>query len=112
MQAGVDLRTCVRSRIADAATIDFAPRGRPELCRSKIIKRLSPEFVMAPARTDSKYWRDRGKEMRKIAEQTNDPQSKETMLEIAHDYELLACQFEYREKPPIQRGSARIGRTK
>jgi len=47
---------------------------------------------------DSTYWRERAAEMRKIAGQTKDPQSKGTMLGIAHDYDLLACQFEYRER--------------
>ena len=32
---------------------------------------------------DSTYWRERAAEMRKIAGQTKDPQSKGTMLEIA-----------------------------
>jgi hypothetical protein len=47
---------------------------------------------------DSTYWRERAAEMRKVADQTKDPQSKGTMLGIAHDYDLLACQFEDREK--------------
>jgi len=55
---------------------------------------------------DSTYWRERAAEMRKIAGQTKDPQSKGTMLGIAHDYDLLACQFEYRERwtdpPPLK----------
>jgi hypothetical protein len=52
---------------------------------------------MARPRIDAEYWRQRAADMRKTAIQTNDPQSKETMLGIAHDYDLLACQFEYRE---------------
>src|SRR5262245_36614694 len=46
---------------------------------------------------NSTYWRERAREMRKVADQTKDPQSKRTMLGIAHGYDHLACQFEYRE---------------
>jgi hypothetical protein len=47
---------------------------------------------------DSRYWHKRAIEMRSIANETKNPQSKETMLGIAHDYDLLGHQFEYREK--------------
>jgi len=47
---------------------------------------------------DSRYWHNRAIEMRSIANETKNPQSKETMLGIAHDYDLLGRQFEYREK--------------
>jgi hypothetical protein len=47
---------------------------------------------------NSRYWYKRATEMRNVADQTKDPQSKGTMLGIAHDYHLLACQFEYHEK--------------
>jgi hypothetical protein len=47
---------------------------------------------------DSRYWHKRAIEMRSIANETKNPQSKETMLGIAHDYDLLGYQFEYREK--------------
>jgi len=43
---------------------------------------------------NSMDWRQRAEEMRKIADQTRDRHAKETMLGIAHDYELLAGQFE------------------
>src|SRR5262249_29363719 len=35
---------------------------------------------------DSRYWHKRAIEMRSIANETKNPQSKETMLGIAHDY--------------------------
>ena len=47
---------------------------------------------------DSRFWYKRAIEMRSIASETKNPQSKETMLGIAHDYDLLGHQFEYREK--------------
>jgi hypothetical protein len=53
---------------------------------------------MVRARIDAEYWRERAAEMRKTADRTEDPQSRETMLGIAHDYDLLAHQFEYRRK--------------
>jgi hypothetical protein len=47
---------------------------------------------------DSRYWHKRAIEMRSIANETKSPQSKQAMLGIAHDYDVLGCQFEYREK--------------
>jgi hypothetical protein len=47
---------------------------------------------------NSTYWHERAREMRNVADQTKEPQSNGTMLAIAHDYDLLARQFEYREK--------------
>ena len=47
---------------------------------------------------NSMDWRQRAEEMRKIADQMRDRHAKQTMLGIAHDYELLAGQFEYLEK--------------
>src|SRR5258707_11425659 len=47
---------------------------------------------------NSMDWRQRAEEMRKIADQTRDRHAEQTMLGIAHDYELLAGQFEYLEK--------------
>jgi hypothetical protein len=40
-------------------------------------------------------WRKRAEEMRNIAGQTRDRHAKETMLGIAHEYELLAGQYEF-----------------
>jgi hypothetical protein len=51
---------------------------------------------------DSRYWHKRAIEMRSIANETKNPQSKQTMLGIAHDYDLLGSQFEYREKCALQ----------
>jgi len=39
---------------------------------------------------DPEHWRKRADEARALAEQMKDPQSKEAMLRIAHDYERLA----------------------
>jgi len=47
---------------------------------------------------NSSYWYKRATEMRSVANETKNLQSKQTMLGIAHDYDLLGCQFEYREK--------------
>jgi hypothetical protein len=46
----------------------------------------------------SREWYKRATEMRNVANETKNLQSKATMLGIAHDYDLLGCQFEYREK--------------
>jgi hypothetical protein len=45
-------------------------------------------------------WRARADEMRNLAEDTQDPRAKETMLSIAHDYDLLAGQT---PAPPLCR---------
>jgi hypothetical protein len=47
---------------------------------------------------DPGHWRQRAEEARSIAEQMNDPQSKEAMLRIARDYEHLAERAERRAK--------------
>jgi hypothetical protein len=47
---------------------------------------------------NSSYWYKRATEMRSVANETKNLQSKQTMLGIAHDYDLLGYQFEYREK--------------
>jgi len=39
---------------------------------------------------DAKHWRARADEARKLADDMNDPQSKEMMLGIAKDYDSLA----------------------
>src|SRR5262245_28427293 len=46
----------------------------------------------------STNWRELAEEMRKVAGRTRDRHAKETMLSIAHDYELLAAQSEELEK--------------
>jgi hypothetical protein len=47
---------------------------------------------------NSREWYKRATEMRTVANETKNLQSKATMLGIAHDYDLLGYQFEYREK--------------
>jgi hypothetical protein len=53
---------------------------------------------------DPEHWRQRADEARSVAEQMNEPQSKEAMLRIAKDYERLAERAEQRAK-----GSSRPG---
>jgi hypothetical protein len=45
---------------------------------------------------DTKHWLDRAKETRALAEQTDDPEAKRTMLKNADDYERLAQRAEER----------------
>jgi hypothetical protein len=47
---------------------------------------------------DPQHWRQRAEEARAIADQLNNPQSKEAMLRIAKDYERLAARAEQRMK--------------
>jgi hypothetical protein len=42
------------------------------------------------------HWRERAKEMRALADQANDEVSKQMMLSIAEDYDLLALRAELR----------------
>ena len=39
---------------------------------------------------DPQRWRDRADEMRSLASETNDQESRRIMLRLANDYELLA----------------------
>ena len=39
---------------------------------------------------DPQRWRDRSDEIRSLASETNDQESKKIMLRLANDYELLA----------------------
>ena len=45
-------------------------------------------------------WRLRAAEMRNFADETRERHVKETMLSIAHDYDLLAGQVEHLEQWP------------
>jgi hypothetical protein len=51
---------------------------------------------MASHFNDPKYWRDRGEELRAIAEHIKEADAKATILECARDYELLALRAELR----------------
>ena len=46
--------------------------------------------------SDAKGWRDRDKEVRRHAEQMNDPVARKTLLKIAEEYEKLAKRAERR----------------
>ena len=41
-------------------------------------------------RNDPQRWRDRADEIRSLASETNDPESRRIMLRLANEYELLA----------------------
>ena len=45
---------------------------------------------------DPRHWRERAEEARSRADQIPEPQSKNAMLRIAHDYEVLAERAEAR----------------
>jgi hypothetical protein len=45
---------------------------------------------MAMFPNDPQRWRDRADEIRSLASETNDQESRRIMLRIANDYELLA----------------------
>ena len=52
---------------------------------------------------DPKHWRDRAEEMRVLAEQMQDADSKRMMLNIVEEYEKLATRAEVRlgqRQPP------------
>jgi hypothetical protein len=57
-------------------------------------------------------WRRRATEMRKFADETRDRHAKETMLSIAHDYDLLALQVEFQDqlrRELVEGGSPQFG---
>ena len=50
---------------------------------------MSPTFL-----NNSQRWRDRADEMRSLASETSDPESRMIMLRLANDYESLARRAE------------------
>jgi hypothetical protein len=50
---------------------------------------MSPTFL-----NDTQRWRDRRDEMRTLASETSDPESRTIMLRLANDYDLLARRTE------------------
>lgn len=51
---------------------------------------------------DPQHWRDRADQMRSLASETGDPESRTIMLRVANDYELLALRAERRAKSSTQ----------
>lgn len=51
---------------------------------------------------DPQHWRDRADQMRSLASETSDPESRTIMLRVANDYELLALRAERRAKSSTQ----------
>jgi hypothetical protein len=51
-----------------------------------------------PDRFTPKYWRARAEEVCALAEEMKDQYTRETMLRIAKDYELLAQRAEERQR--------------
>ena len=45
---------------------------------------------------DPQHWRDRADQMRALASESSDPESRTIMLRVANDYELLARRAERR----------------
>jgi hypothetical protein len=53
---------------------------------------------------DPKHWRDRAQQMRVLAAQTQDPESRRAILTIVEEYEKLATRAEIRlgQQPPLK----------
>jgi len=45
---------------------------------------------------DPQHWRDRADQMRALASESSDPESRTMMLRVANDYDLLARRAERR----------------
>ena len=45
---------------------------------------------------DPQHWRDRADQMRALASESSDPESRTIMLRVANDYDLLARRAERR----------------
>ena len=58
-------------------------------------------MALKPFMYDPKHWRDRAEEMRKLAAQMIDGASRETMLQIADDYDRLAKRAALRTKSEL-----------
>ena len=52
--------------------------------------------MLSPFLHDPQRWKDRADQMRSLAGDTRDPESRTIMLRLANDYELLARRAEQR----------------
>jgi hypothetical protein len=71
-------------------------RDPDELCHRTL--RSLDGSVLAPILDDPKHWQARAEEVRAIAEQMSNMQSRHMLLAIAEDYERLAEHAERRAK--------------
>jgi hypothetical protein len=53
-----------------------------------------------PDRLTPEHWLNRAEEVRKLANEMKDPNSRESLLRIVRDYEHLAQRAEERLRPP------------
>jgi hypothetical protein len=60
---------------------------------------------MAKRWDDPKHWRERGEQLRTLAQGMNDPDAKEQLLKLAGDYEKLASRAQERT---ANRGAAKL----
>jgi hypothetical protein len=51
---------------------------------------------------DPQHWRDRADQMRALASESSDPESRTIMLRVANDYDLLARRAERRAQGVAQ----------
>jgi hypothetical protein len=87
---GVPERTGSAGHLEITLPFNDNSRRRPFPMQSKGSDRLSPE-----------YWQTRADKVRAIADEMFDPQSRETLLRIATEYENLAAQALERERQSL-----------
>jgi hypothetical protein len=90
-------RTDVTKESVATKIIQIARGGEihPVVLGQKVLSELGLG-IPASLIDNPKHWCDRAEEVRTLAEQMNDPESKSTMLRIAEDYERLATRAQRR----------------